>query len=153
MPERAVAESLVEALRDVPVSRALIARAEEGRDVLPDALRERGAEVVVVPLYRTVAEELDAETREAVLDADYVTFTSASSVRVVPRRDGQARIAARGCVSIGPATSAALREHGVEPDDRGAGPHARRPGRRAARRRGRALTTSRASPRRRARRC
>ena len=30
---------------DVPVTRALIARAAEGRDVTPDALRERGAEV------------------------------------------------------------------------------------------------------------
>src|SRR5205814_1066985 len=34
MPERSVAESLVEALRGVPVQRALIARAEEARDGL-----------------------------------------------------------------------------------------------------------------------
>ena len=59
VPERAVAEGLVEALADVPVRRALIARAAEGRDVLPDALRARGAEVDVVALYETVAEPLD----------------------------------------------------------------------------------------------
>ncbi|MFL5835335.1 MAG: uroporphyrinogen-III C-methyltransferase, partial [Solirubrobacteraceae bacterium] len=59
VPERSVAESLVEALRDVPVTRALIARAAEARDVLPDALRERGARVDVLPLYETVAETLD----------------------------------------------------------------------------------------------
>ena len=35
VPQRAVAEGLVEALEDVPVTRALIARASEGRDVLP----------------------------------------------------------------------------------------------------------------------
>ena len=58
VPERAVAEGLVEALADVPVQRALIARAAEGRDVLPDALRERGASVDVVALYETVPEPL-----------------------------------------------------------------------------------------------
>ena len=62
VPERFVAEGLIEALADVPVSRALMARASEARDVLPDALRERGAEVDVVALYETVAETLsDAE--------------------------------------------------------------------------------------------
>ena len=35
--------------------RVLVARAAEARDVLPTALRERGAEVDVVPLYETVA--------------------------------------------------------------------------------------------------
>ena len=58
VPERFVAEGLVEALADVPVSRALIARAAAARDVLPDALRERGAEVDVLALYETVAEPL-----------------------------------------------------------------------------------------------
>src|SRR5690349_1349543 len=43
VPARAVAEGLVEALADVPVRRALVVSAAEGRDVLPDALRERGA--------------------------------------------------------------------------------------------------------------
>ena len=46
--ERAWAGTLGEARHDVAVTRALIARAAEGRDVLPDALRERGAEVQVV---------------------------------------------------------------------------------------------------------
>jgi len=34
-----------------------VARAAEARDVLPDALRERGAEVEVVTLYETVQED------------------------------------------------------------------------------------------------
>ena len=59
VPERFVAEGLVEALADVPVSRALVARAAAARDVLVDALRERGAEVDVVALYETVASPLD----------------------------------------------------------------------------------------------
>ena len=81
VPEKFVAEGLVEALADVPVSRALIARAADARDVLPDALRERGAEVDVVALYETVAEPFDDAQRAAVARADYVTFTSSSTVR------------------------------------------------------------------------
>ena len=116
VPERAVAEGMVEALRDVPVGRVLVARAEEGRDVLPDALRERGATVEVVALYRTVAEPLDEATRDAALAADYATFTSASSVRsFLDAAGGVALPASLRVVSIGPATSAALREAGIEP--------------------------------------
>ena len=112
LPERAVAEGLVAALADTPVRRVLIARAAEGRDVLPDALRERGAEVVMLALYETRPEPLDAPTAEAAAQADYVTFTSASSVRFFLDAGGrpEGRV-----VSIGPATSAALREAGIEP--------------------------------------
>ena len=83
VPERSVAEALVEALRDFDVEGrpVLVARAAEARDVLPEALRERGAEVDVVALYETVAEEPDPEAIEAARDADYVTFTSSSTVR------------------------------------------------------------------------
>jgi uroporphyrinogen III methyltransferase/synthase len=114
VPERAVAEGLVAALADVPVRRALIARAAEGRDVLPDALRERGAQVDVVALYETVAEPLDDDTRSAAAAADYLLFTSASSVRFYAQAAGG--LAGPRLVTIGPATSAALREHGAEPD-------------------------------------
>ena len=75
----------MEALAEVPVKRALVARAAEARDVLPDALRERGAEVDVVALYETVAEPLDQAALEAVAGADYVTFTSSSTVRFLLR--------------------------------------------------------------------
>jgi uroporphyrinogen III methyltransferase / synthase len=114
VPERAVAEGLVAALADVPVRRALIARAAEGRDVLPDALREQGAQVDVVALYETVAEPLDDDTRAAAAAADYLLFTSASSVRFYAQAAGG--LAGPRLVTIGPATSAALREHGAEPD-------------------------------------
>ncbi len=114
VPERAVAEGLVEALRDVPVTRALIARAAEGRDVLPDALRERGAEVDLLALYETVAEPLSDETAAAAKGADYLLFTSASSVRFFAQAAGS--FEGPRLASIGPATSDALREHGAEPD-------------------------------------
>ena len=54
VPERFVAESLVEALAGVEVAGrpVLVARAAEARDVLPDALAERGAKVDVVAAVR-----------------------------------------------------------------------------------------------------
>jgi uroporphyrinogen III methyltransferase / synthase len=114
VPERAVAEGMVEALAGVPVQRALIARAAEGRDVLPEALRARGAEVDVVALYETVAEPLTDAAREAAAEADDLLFTSASSVRHFAAAGGA--LDGPRLVSIGPATSEALRSHGAEPD-------------------------------------
>jgi uroporphyrinogen III methyltransferase/synthase len=115
--ERFVAEGLVEALADVPVSRALIARAAEARDVLPDALRERGAEVDVVALYETVAEPFDDGRRLAVARADYVTFTSSSTVNYFfAALDGAELSKRTRLASIGPVTSDALRGRGLEPD-------------------------------------
>ncbi|HLH15074.1 MAG TPA: uroporphyrinogen-III C-methyltransferase, partial [Solirubrobacteraceae bacterium] len=61
VPERYVAESLVDALAQRTVRRALVARARDARDVLPDALRERGAQVDVLALYETVPEPLDEQ--------------------------------------------------------------------------------------------
>jgi uroporphyrinogen III methyltransferase/synthase len=117
VPERYVAEALVEALADVPTAHALVARAEEAREVLPDALRARGAEVDVVALYRTVAEPLPEHTLQAARQADYITFTSSSTVRFFLEAAGEDRAlsAATRVMSIGPVTSATLREHGIEP--------------------------------------
>ena len=121
VPERFVAEGLVEALSEVPVRHALLARASRARDVLPDALRARGAEVDVLAVYETVAEPLSAEELGRARAADYITFTSSSTVRLFLEAAGRSggdgglgpdtRI-----VSIGPVTSEALREHGLAPD-------------------------------------
>jgi len=117
LPERAVAESLVEALGELPVQRALIARARVARDVLPDALRARGAEVDVLELYETVAEPLSPAQLDAIRAADYVTFTSASTVsNLLSALDGDAAaLAGARLASIGPVTSDALRARGLEP--------------------------------------
>jgi uroporphyrinogen III methyltransferase/synthase len=116
VPERAVAEGLVEALGDSAVRRALIVRGAEGRDVLPDALRAAGAEVDLLVLYETVAEPLGEEARAAAAEADFVTFTSASTVRHYLAAAGAEALQRPRIASIGPATSAALRERGLEPD-------------------------------------
>jgi uroporphyrinogen III methyltransferase/synthase len=118
VPERFVAEGLIEALEDTEVAgaRVLVARAAEARDVLPEALRERGAEVDVVALYETVREQPGDDEVEDAQSADYVTFTSSSTVTNLTEALGdrfpkQARI-----VSIGPITSETVRAAGLEVD-------------------------------------
>jgi uroporphyrinogen III methyltransferase/synthase len=117
VPERFVAESLVAALAELPVKRALVARAAQARDVLPDALRERGAEVDVLDLYETVAEPLSERALNAARQADYITFTSSSTVRFfLEAAGGSASLApATRLVSIGPVTSETMREHQLDP--------------------------------------
>ena len=114
VPERAVAEGLIEALEDREWGRVLVARAAEGRDVLIDALRERSSHVDVLALYETVPEPLDDATRAAAEGADYILFTSGSSARFFAAAGGS--LDGPRLVSIGPATSAELRGLGWEPD-------------------------------------
>ena len=106
--ETSTAEGLLEALAGEELGRVLVARAAEARDALPDGLRERGADVDVVALYDTVAEAVAAPVE----GADYVTFTSSSTVRFFVEAHGRpngARV-----ISIGPVTSATARELGLE---------------------------------------
>lgn len=133
LPDEYVAEGLVAAIqRDgaAPAgTRVLLPAARRHRPVLPDALRAAGALVDVLAVYDTV----DAESLELpvarLAAADFVTFTSGSTVRGFVRLVGDALAAAgprsgpgatvgdvlagpRLC-AIGPATSEVLREFGL----------------------------------------
>jgi len=116
VPERFVAESLVESLQTVEVEgkRVLVARAADARDVIPEWLGNRGAEVDVVALYETVRETLDPTAVKAAQAADYVTFTSSSTVRNLTEALGDRFPKGARIVSIGPVTSEAAREAGLE---------------------------------------
>lgn len=119
MPERSIAEALVASLETVPVEgrRVLVARASEARDVLPEALAGRGADVDVVAVYDTAAEPLTDDEALLVSEADYVTFTSSSTVRnflAALDRNGSGHSLSARIVSIGPITSGAARELDLE---------------------------------------
>ena len=116
VPDRFVAEALVESLAELPLADrpVLIARAAKARDVLPDALSERGARVDVVPLYETVTEDPDPAAVEAAASADFITFTSSSTVTNLLGALGDRMPAAAKVISIGPVTSDTAREAGLE---------------------------------------
>ncbi|HET9809104.1 MAG TPA: uroporphyrinogen-III C-methyltransferase [Candidatus Limnocylindria bacterium] len=119
VPQRFVAESLVEALEtrdDVSGRRVLLPRAADARDVLPDGLRALGAEVDVVPIYRTVMDGEGAARVAARLtagDVDLVTLTSSSTARYFVDAVGADAARAAPVASIGPVTSAAARALGL----------------------------------------
>jgi uroporphyrinogen-III synthase len=123
-PAEYVAESLVEALGDrVTGERVLLARAAIARDVIPDALRERGATVDVVDAYRTVIPEESVTAVRTIFGSDRpgvdaATFTSSSTVTNFLNLLCAARVetpATLRAVSIGPVTSGTLRANGWEP--------------------------------------
>jgi len=122
VPESYVAEGLLAALGSgMAGKRVLLARAAVARDLIPDALRERGAIVDVVDAYRNVIPHgAPEQLRRALGDGlDAVTFTSSSSVTHladVARAAGASfPFATVRAVSIGPVTSQTLREAGWEP--------------------------------------
>jgi uroporphyrinogen III methyltransferase / synthase len=118
VPERFVAEELVEALDRLQLDGrpVLVARAAEARELLPDALRKKGAKVDVVTLYETVADEPEPEALERARKADFITFTSSSTVRNFVQAAGNGIPEGARVVSIGPVTSQAAREAGLNVD-------------------------------------
>jgi uroporphyrinogen-III synthase len=124
MPREYVAESLVEALEDqVHGQRVLLLRAAVARDVIPDALRARGATVDVIDAYRTVIPAESVAQIRTILGSgcavpDAATFTSSSTVTnflQLLREAGVAAPKAMWAISIGPVTSQTLRDQGWEP--------------------------------------
>jgi uroporphyrinogen III methyltransferase/synthase len=120
VPRKAVGESLAELVAGLEgIARAVVVRARGGRDVVRAALAGQGVEVEVVEPYVTVADPLDARTRARALEADWATFTSASSARFfVEAAGGTDAVRASGLrlASIGPVTTEALRAQGLEPE-------------------------------------
>ena len=120
-PEEYVAEGILKALQadgTVENQRFLLARAEQTRDVLPKELARLGAIVDEAIAYRTVPETEDVAGGIARFQkdgADLITFTSSSTVEnflalnlPIP--------AGLKTASIGPITSATMRERGLSVD-------------------------------------
>ncbi len=124
MPDEYVAEGVVAMLRDkVEGKRVLLARAAVARDVIPEQLRQCGADMHVVEVYRTVIPQASIEQVREVFSAgrplpDAVTFTSSSTVTnlfALLAAAGVELPAGLRAVSIGPVTSSTLRKHQWEP--------------------------------------
>ena len=119
IPDRYVAEGIIEKLRereDVRGERVLFPRAAGARELLPDAMREMGALVHEVEIYRSVPDLSGLGTLDEALAAgsvDLVTFTSASTVRHFVDALGSDRARTVRGASIGPVTSEAARALGV----------------------------------------
>ncbi len=86
VPAEFQAEGLVEALKKEKLqgARVLIPRAETARDLLPEELKSRGADVTVAVAYRTIRPQADAKEITERLrrrEIGVITFTSSSTVR------------------------------------------------------------------------
>ncbi len=122
LPGEFVGDALARDLPIAPGARVLMPRAEIARKETVEMLVARGAEVVDLPIYRTVREEIDAHVLEEIRrGVDAVIFTSESTVKhfmdairdKIPADafNGRARIAC-----IGPVTAGAARKLGLHVD-------------------------------------
>ena len=101
-------------------SRVLLARAKEARNVLPDALKEVGADVNVVAVYETVA---DCENKDELIaslqnkEVDCITFTSSSTVTNLLKSLDEDKKLLEGVTlaAIGPITAKTMEKHGLKP--------------------------------------
>jgi uroporphyrinogen III methyltransferase/synthase len=120
IPKRFVAEGLLEILQDrsdISGAKVLYVTADGARDVLRDGLETMGAEVVVIEAYRSIKDGEGAERLARKIEAgkvDLVTFTSASSVKAYVDSVGDDLAPRVPAASIGPQTSEALKENGIE---------------------------------------
>ena|SRR5271165_636417 len=130
-PKEYVAESVVASLhKRVKGKRVLLVRAKVARDVIPRELQKAGATVDVIEAYETVVPEASKRRLRAALSGKRkphaITFTSSSTVKnfvsLLGLRGARAALKKparhRGIhsASIGPVTSATLREFGLPVD-------------------------------------
>ncbi|HPU35566.1 MAG TPA: uroporphyrinogen-III C-methyltransferase [Bacillota bacterium] len=125
VPEKYRAEEIIEALRDriEAGTKILLPRADIARKVLPEALRQVGAEVTEVTAYRTVAGDGDSSRIREMLargEIHLVTFTSSSTVRnlvnMLNAPDLQTLLKNVVVACIGPITAGTARELGLKVD-------------------------------------
>ncbi|MBS3973328.1 MAG: uroporphyrinogen-III synthase [Actinobacteria bacterium] len=121
LPDDFVAEGLIERFEKVGIgqgTRILLPRALHAREILPETLREWGATVDVVPVYRTVLGEGNHDTLASMEagEVDVITFTSPSTVdnflQLVASTGARDVLGKVAIAAIGPVTSEAIRAHG-----------------------------------------
>ncbi|MGH9339051.1 MAG: uroporphyrinogen-III synthase [Acidobacteriota bacterium] len=122
MPALFQAEGVIEELSklyqgNLRAVRILIPRAGRAREILPEELRTRGAEVDVIPVYDTVVPPKSRQALRQALDhdaPDLITFTSSSTVRhFAELANGRSDLPHFAYAAIGPITAATAREYGL----------------------------------------
>ncbi len=120
IPEKFVAESLLEALNNEEISHQhfLLPRADIARQALPQGLRAAGARVTEVDAYRTVLGEPDASTIASLqTGVEIITFTSSSTVRnflALLAAQGMTELAEQATIAtIGPITTRTAQKLGL----------------------------------------
>ncbi len=123
VPGESVSEGVAAAFATVggiAGARVLLPRAAEAREVIPQALAALGATVDVVDAYRNVipaeAPALVAEYLASGRRADWIAFTSGSTVKNWLALAGPASLEGVRVASIGPATSEVVRRHSLTVD-------------------------------------
>ncbi|HEX3015444.1 MAG TPA: uroporphyrinogen-III C-methyltransferase [Desulfobacteria bacterium] len=125
VPDDYKAEGVIDALKTElsGADRVLLPRAEVAREVLPETIAAQGIPIEVVPVYRTVQANSEKGPLIEMLTqkmADVVTFTSSSTVKNFVELVGRDQVAEQlkgvTVASIGPITSATIREYGLDVD-------------------------------------
>ena len=113
VPENFIAESLAESLKEfVDRKKILLARAEEAREVLPETLKKFGADVTIVPVYKT---EIETPAQIDFDSVDLTTFTSSSTVKNFVATYGVNVLKKIPTAAIGTITAKTLQNFGVKP--------------------------------------
>ena len=126
LPEKYVAESLADSLlahAEPPSQHFLLVRAEEARDIIPTTLEAAGHRVTIAAAYRNITPPDTLPSLEKLFSEksnypDAITFTSSSTARnllALLESIGLTIPPGITLASIGPITSATLRELGHKP--------------------------------------
>lgn len=116
IPEKFRAESLLDSLKNFAEGKKfLIVRAEKAREILPDELKNFGAEVSVIPAYKTeTADEINLKVLPEKIDM--ITFTSSSTVENFVKKFGAESLKKYKLAAIGPITEETLKNFGASAD-------------------------------------
>ena len=96
-------------------SRVLMLRAKLGNDNLPNGLKNAGIEFSDIPIYDTIIDHRRSfELNKEIKKFDYVVVASASAAKALYEMIDDKSALLNRVVSIGPVTTKALREFGIE---------------------------------------
>jgi uroporphyrinogen III methyltransferase / synthase len=123
IPKEFIAESILEGFGKMVIKgkRILLARAKKARDVLPEGLKDLGAEVDVVAVYRTIRPRGGSKKLRRLLmegEIDVIAFTSSSTVNhfaeLLKREDLKKLLKGIAIACIGPVTTRTAKEWGLK---------------------------------------